>query len=181
MRSTSAATSAKGWQWGARISQRLQTENGLGLTAANPAYCTSIGSTTANSSGSPPSSCSYQDVSGTSGSIPVSLDYYYAGWQSPGGFYTQLGRFTLADYLYIPKGLQWNGQNVTGVIVGVNDPQKTYGAWVAYLPPVVSNFTYGERERRPRRSDLHHRRRAELGDEPSPDRPQRLLQQLAWD
>ena len=148
----------EGWQWGARISQRAQTENGLGLTVGNPAYCTSANPTGNN--GATPSSCSYQDFCGTSGNIATAIDYFYVGWQSPGGLYTQFGRFSLADYLYIPKGLKWNGQNVTGVRFGINDPNKTFGAWVAYLPRDRHQLLAGERQRSPLRV-VHEGRRAE--------------------
>jgi hypothetical protein len=126
----------QGFNYGARISTRLATENGSGLTTASPAFCTS----TATINGSP-STCSYGDLANTSGNIPTALDYAYVGYTSPGGFFANLGRFSLSEYLYNVDPARWAGSNVTGVQIGITDPKKNYQIWAAYLPATISNYS----------------------------------------
>jgi S-layer homology domain len=133
----------QGFSWGARISQRADLESATGLTAGAPAFCTSTGTTNAS-----PSSCSYGDFANSSSNIPLALDNLYAEWQSPGHFYTQIGRFSLYTGLYAAPA-RWAGSNVTGFLVGLNgpgihSPKNDYNIWLMYAPETVTNNTLAE-------------------------------------
>ena len=124
------------WNYGARLSASLKSEGGNGLSTNSPAYCESATGTALTGAG-----CSYTDLSPTNGGIAMSVDYLFLGWNSPGGFYSQLGRVSLTGGPWNNNPLIYGGLNVTGVTAGINDPNHRFAAWVAYGLPVVSAMT----------------------------------------
>lgn len=65
-----------------------EQESPLGTNTATPIYCTS------NVTAAYP--CVYQDAKSNNAQIPVTLDSYYARWNSGHGLYAVLGKFTAA-------------------------------------------------------------------------------------
>jgi hypothetical protein len=124
------------WNYGARLSASIRTEAGNGTSTTAPAFCTSATGAAVTGAG-----CSYTDLSGTSSSIGLNLDYLFIGWNSPGGFYGQVGRVSLAAGPWNLSPLMYGGTSVTGVTFGIHDPNHVYDGWFAYGLPPVSSYT----------------------------------------
>ena len=119
------------WSYGARLSDILANENGLGNTTVAPSLCTVT--TTTN--------CSFSDLNNGSNTNPLNLDYAYLQYSSPGGITSQLGRYAVGEfgrYTHFPDNLLFSGRLLRGLNVGYNDPHGHVYAQVYYAIPSVS-------------------------------------------
>jgi hypothetical protein len=119
------------WSWGARISDVIKYSP-FDATSVSPSYCTGATAYTVAAN------CAYTLLNfgptPPQNTLPINLDYAYAGYSSPGGITAQFGRFSVGSYGKFGVGpfgsLLFGGSGMTGVDVGYNDPAgHLYGAF----------------------------------------------------
>ncbi len=121
------------WSYGARLSDAIKYTP-FDATTVSPSYCTgstaylvaaNCGYTLLNYGTTPPQN-----------TLPINLDYAYAGYSSPGGITSQIGRYSVGAYGKFgasPGGsLLFGGSGVTGANLGYNDPHGHFYAAFYY-------------------------------------------------
>jgi hypothetical protein len=119
------------WSWGVRLSDAIKYTP-FDATTVSPAYCTGATAYTVAAN------CAYTLLNyGTTppqNTLPLNLDYAYAQYSSPGGIFSQVGRYSVGAYSKFavnPNGsLLFGGASLTGADIGYNDPHgHLYGAF----------------------------------------------------
>jgi len=121
------------WSWGARLSDAIKYTP-FDATSVSPSYCTGASAYTVAAN------CAYTLLNyGTTppqNVLPINLDYAYAQYSSPGGIYTQLGRYSVGSYGKFGVGpfgsLLFGGSGMTGASLGFNDPKGHFYAAFYY-------------------------------------------------
>jgi S-layer homology domain len=114
--------------YGLRIATKIVSESPLGATSVSPSLCSN--DTTTN--------CSFTDLNGGNGTLPLNLDYANVHYHSDGGVIVTVGRFANGSYgKYIYTGLQglFGGGQTTGLELGYNQPRQG---------PLAMDFYYGQ-------------------------------------
>jgi S-layer homology domain len=123
----------------AQITAQTKEETPTGATTASPGFCTSASTTvTVN--------CSYQDL-GTQfnqNTIALNVEDFYIGYNTPGGFTAQLGRYPANSYgRFSHDGIPliYGGSQISGANLGFNDPGGRFQGQFFYGMPDVSSYT----------------------------------------
>jgi hypothetical protein len=107
-----------------------------GLTTSTPIYCTAQGL---------PASypCVYQDSKSNWAQVPITLDSFYASWNSGHGMRALVGKFTAATSTQDFSPLILAGNKMTGVLVGYKSPTpNSVDGYYAVGNPNVSAETF---------------------------------------
>ena len=135
--------SSRGWSACSRRTVRLffrlaltsQTTPG-GLTTDTPTYCTAQGLPATYP-------CVYQDNKSNWAQVPITLDSFYASWNSGHGMRALVGKFTAATSTQNFSPLVLAGNKMTGVLVGYKGSNpNTIDAYYAIGNPNVSAETF---------------------------------------
>jgi hypothetical protein len=105
--------------YGFRLDGLYNQDNRSYLTTTAPAFCSSAVSTVAGVN------CGYQDYSTN---LVMRVNYAYARYNSPGGFYAQIGRILQDAGLYDSQASVFSGGYSDGIRLGYID--KRVNAWV---------------------------------------------------
>ncbi|HXP93091.1 MAG TPA: S-layer homology domain-containing protein [Candidatus Binatia bacterium] len=124
--------------YGFRLSAKLFNETAMGNSVASPTFCANLTSI----------SCSYSDLNGTQGSIPVNLDYLYVGYTSPGGINARLGRYGVgqSNFMSTPGALLFGGASYSGFAVGYKDTVGRFDSQFYYQIPGQSSYNLAQQQ-----------------------------------
>jgi hypothetical protein len=119
------------WSWGTRISTAIKYTP-FDATSVSPSYCSGstglISTSVTGTAGA--ANCAYSllnfGATPPQNTLPINLDYFFAGYSSPGGITSQIGRYSVGAYGKFgasPFGsLLFGGSGITGANVGYSDP-----------------------------------------------------------
>jgi hypothetical protein len=121
------------WSWGARISDTIKYSP-FDATSVSPSYCTGATAYTTAAN------CAYTLLNfgptPPQNTLPINLDYAYAGYSSPGGITSQIGRYSVGAYGKFgaspTASLLFGGSGITGANIGFNDPHGHFYAAFYY-------------------------------------------------
>jgi hypothetical protein len=122
-----------GWSYGARITTGgIHQENPNGTTTGT-GFCTGLSIT----------NCTYDNLNGTQGTIPIVLDFAFTQWTSPGGVYALVGKYgvTEGNFLVYDIGQLFAGQVIAGASAGYRSPDGNLQAQFIYGWSGVSGAT----------------------------------------
>ncbi|HXP92021.1 MAG TPA: S-layer homology domain-containing protein, partial [Candidatus Binatia bacterium] len=126
------------FSYGFRLSAKLFDETAMGNTVVAPTYCANLTSI----------NCSYSDLNGTQGSIPVNLDYLYVGYTSPGGINARLGRYGVgqSNFISTPGALLFGGASYSGFAVGYKDTVGRFDSQFYYQIPGQTSYNLAQQQ-----------------------------------
>ncbi len=121
------------WSWGVRLSDAIKYSP-FDATSVSPSYCAGATAYTVAAN------CAYTllnfGATPPQNTLPINLDYAYAQYSSPGGIYSQIGRYSVGSYGKFGTGpfgsLLFGGSAVTGANLGYNDPAGHFYAAFYY-------------------------------------------------
>jgi hypothetical protein len=129
------------WSYGARLATAIKYSP-FDATSVSPSYCTGstglISPSVTGTAGA--ANCAYTllnfGVTPPQNTLPINLDYFFAGYSSPGGITAQFGRYSVGAYGKFatnPNGsLLFGGSGITGANVGFSDPRGHFYAQFYY-------------------------------------------------